>query len=67
MEIKIDTKRDVFEFPDYIETHGASPNQIVEQCRSYLKENENIIQNRGTLEMVFYGKNSTTNTFFKFY
>ena len=44
MEIVIERKREEFEFPDYIETHGASPNKIVPQCRSYLKENENIMR-----------------------
>ena len=43
MESEVETKREGFEFPDYIETHGAPPNQIVPQCRSYLKDHENIM------------------------
>ena len=32
-----------FKFPDFIESHGKPPNHIIPLCRSFLKENENIM------------------------
>ena len=43
MEKDMETYQEEFEFPEFIETHGAPPNNIIPLCRSYIKENEHIM------------------------